>query len=518
MSVFGAALVGCGAVSFVDPDVDLRESLTIGEGRRIAVAGDPSTYVLAVSRVRAIPVEYRLELDDGVGRVAIPSDTIAELRCADDRICWLIAMPPLERAPEELVLVVPDLEHESRAPLSLVPAPPLEMSVLITGGGRGVEVGVDDPVVVEARAQSFSWSRTYDMIATPGACGDPLGEDDPRWLRGARSRQVIEAPLPTGADPALCVEVRPTVPSGVPVSVRRSVGPVAQLETFDHTYAPPVELSPLVWMVVSDLQLPSESACTRNESRLERAVAQAADAIAAEAEATVTVRALPLLRLAVDGDRPCQQAPGRRLDVAGLLAQVDADLDATFGDDARVRTLVVYANNLDTEPSPRVLEDLDAWESAAAADPRRPIALFSVTPPRGAIGAAIGGIEFAAANEPAFAAAMLASLRNVWPFRTLIHGPDTRVPLVGEALRDRFLLYRVVTSVPEIEPIGTPYGRVLEPDVDGPAYRVVLPRDVLAPASRFLRPRVTVTWAGCVGACTEPPPGRSPPAAWALDP
>ncbi len=509
---------GCGSVALIDPDQPTRDALVLTTARRIAVSGDDALYVLAETRVPAIAADYHFELDGPEGRVVVPDDAVEALTCPDDRLCWAIALGPLPRVPDQLVLVVPSLEHESRAALAVVDTGPLAVSALVTPSGRGLEVGVADPVASAARDQLIPWMRTFDMIATPGACADPVAEDDARWARRVPARHLLAAELPSAEDPALCLEVRPNRPRGAPAASRRSVWAPAQIESFDHVYAPPVEVAPLVWMVVSDLHLPSETACARNESRLERAVADAAQAIAAEAEAPITARPLAPLRLAVAGGRPCQQDPDRRLDVLALLGQIDAEVDEAFGDDARVRTLVVYANNLDTEPSQGLLEDFDALVRVASLDPRRPIALLSVSPPRGVVGPAVGTVEFAAANEPAFGEALLSTLRTVWPFRTVVHRGDTRVPLVSAAQRSRFLLYRVVSATTEVAAIGAPVADVLAPDADGPAYRVALPIDELAPAAQFLRPAVRVTWEGCLGACTQPPAGRAPPAAWTLDP
>lgn len=509
---------GCGPVALVDPDADLRASLVIGGAQRVVVAGDPSVYLLVTGRVRSVPVAHHFELDGPSGRSVVPDAAVEAVSCqSDTQLCWVIALPPLPEPPGEVVLVVPSLEHESRASLPILAVPPTTVTALITGGGQGLEVGVDDPVAAAADRLLMPWVRRFDMIATPGPCAEPVADDDPRWIRGAPARQVIVEPLPAGPDRALCLEVRPDRPRGAPPAFRRSVGPTAQIETFDQDYAPPVEVAPLVWMLISDLHLPSETACARNESRLERAVADAAQAIAAQEDASLGVYALSPLRLADADGRPCQQATDRRLDVDDLIQRIDDEVDAVVGPEARVRVLLVYANNLDIEPSQALVEDFDALVRRAELRERRPFGLISVSPPRGALGPALATVELAAATEPAFAASMRAALSTVWPFRTTVHRDDTRVPLVDADRREQYVLYRVVSSAPEVQPIGTPVADVLAPDADGPAYRVALPPAVLQPAARFLRPRVTVRWEGCLADCSQPRAGQAPPSAWTLD-
>lgn len=504
---------GCGEVTLIDPEAGLRDALMIGGVVRVHVADDPSTYILAETRVVELPRPYRLVLEGPAARVVVPDSSVIETRCDDDRVCWVLALPALGFRPDELVLEVPSLRHESRAPIAALAAGALEVQLDPRSSGLGLDITVDDPVAVAVAERGWAWRRAYDLRVTPGACAEAAAPDAPGWLRAQPERSLV--PVAADAWP-LCFELRRREPAGAPPWVQ-TVAPIAQVDTFDHEFAPPLELAPLVWRVISDLQLPSESACARNEARVEAAVRAAAEAIAAASGEPLEVYALPTVRLALADGRPCQQAPDRRLDVVTLRAELDAQVAARFGDTARVRTLVVYVSNLDTEPPEGLRDDLGALVASDEASSTRRVALVSISPPRAAVGPALSTIDFSVASEPAFAAAILDGLRGVWPFGTLIHTPDTRIPLVPPEARARYRYFTVLSASEPIVPIGQPYARVLSPDGAGPAYTVALGAQVLEPASSSTRPRVAVTWSGCRDRCTFPGHARAR-SAWVVEP
>lgn len=506
-------LAGCGEVGLIDPEADLRAALTLGGAVRLEVLGDPSTYVLAESRVVDLPRPYLLWLEGPDERVVVPTTSIHETRCDDDRLCWVLTLPALGFTPDELVLDVPSIRHESRAPIALVPAAPRAVQLDPRSSGLGLEIAIADPLDEAVAERRWPWRRAYDLRVTPGACAAPAADDAPGWLRAQPARTLV----PVAADTwPVCFELRPREPVGAPAWVR-TVDPVARVDTFDHAYVPPLERAPLVWRILSDLQLPSEAACARSEARVEGAIAAAAEALAAGSGEPLTVYGLPTLRLALADGRPCQQAPDRRLDVAALRAELDAQVIARFGDTTRVRTLVVYVTNLDTEPPEGLREDFGRLMATDETASLRRLALVSISPPRGAVGPALSTIDFAAATEPAFAAAVLDGLRGVWPFGTLIHTAQTRIPLVPPDARDRYRYFALLSASAPVVPVGQRYAGVFVPDDAGPAYTVPLEPQLLEPAASTSRPQITVSWSGCRDRCGYPARARSP-APWVLSP
>ena len=511
--MLAAIAAGCGEVTLIDPEADLRASLTIGGVVRVHVADDPSLYILAETRVAELPRPYQLVLEGPEARVVVPEASVVETGCDGDRVCWVLALPALGFTPDELVLEVPSLRHESRARVDTQVAAALAVQLDPRSSGLGLAYGVADPLGVAVAERGWPWRRSYDIRLTPGACDQVATPDAPGWLRAQPERGLI--PVSADAWP-VCFELRRREPIGA-APWAQTVAPIAQVDTFDHEFAPPLELAPLVWRVISDLQLPSEAACARSEARVEGAMRAAAETIAVASGEPLELYALPTLRLAMADGRPCQQAPDRRLDVATLRAELDAQVTARFGETARVRTLVVYVSNLDTEPPDGLREDREALVAGDEASGPRRIALVSISPPRAAVGPALSIIDFAAASEPAFAAAVLDGLRVVWPFGTLIHTPDTRIPLVPADARQRYRYFSILSASEPIVPIGESYARVLMPDEAGPAYTVPLGAQILEPAAGSTRPRVSVTWSGCRDRCTFPghPRARS---AWILEP
>jgi len=503
-------------VSLIDPAADRRAQLALVEAFQLVVDGESEVHLAIGMRGGAGTERFEIALDGPAGRFAIPEAVRgAPVECRQIGPCFVIDLPPAPTGLDEVVVSIPEIDLELRRRLVIDPVAPVEVSARARNDNATVEVAIDDRLDMALGTRGYPPRRRYAALLSPGGCGAPVGADDPRWSAPQPARFSLPVAFEEGPNPAACLTLKADRPAGAAPFISRTLAPGALVDRLDHVYAPPVEIAPMVWMVLSDLQLPSEQACALAQQRLSSAMAGAAASIATTLGSSIEALAIEPIDIAVTDGRHCQQSPDRRIDPLAVAARVDQAIDARFGREARVRALIVYATNLDAPIPDGLVDDIVRVQQSPTS--ARPIALMVIAPPRATVASSVTSVPFAAATEPAFEASVTAALTPIWPFQTLIHSADTRVPLVSSAETGRYRYFRTLQLSHPVEPIGARYLAAFTADASGPAYRVALEEEVLVPAKLFVRPTVSVRWEGCRDLCDRPPPGTDPDVSWISD-
>lgn len=531
-------LASCGPVTFVDPHEALRASLEIVGAERAIIAGDPRAYLLVRIRSRdpvvtgtgAEPPRITLAVEGTGGRFAVPLGQASFQRCGEAETCVSATVGPgLPRGLERVVLAYPELDHEHVASLTERELPGHGVQGAAEAGNGRIRGLLEDPlrahyadpvrtVLPDGRVDLvLLFPHTFDALVLPGACGSAPRGDTLGWT--PLTTNPFSLPAVFDGDGVACLAIRPGLPEGGAPVAQRTIPARAVVERFTHVYVPPVEVSPLVFLPLFDLELPEEARCAQARDLVRSAVLEAATDLAAGDGSGAEILALDPVEIAVNRDGvPCRQENDRTFAATAVAAQVHEALSAVFGT-RRVRVLLVYVTNLNLEPPEPLITALTALESALADGDVRRASLFAIAPERPLSRlTADGSLSWIATEEPSFRQTIKAILSTLWPFRTTIHTPDTVVPLLSAADAGRFEAYRLCSSTEPITLLGTTGGAgVWVPGPEGPAYRVGLPPALLVDNAAYLEPVVVVGWEGCSSLCERPSPGAGDLDSWLLE-
>lgn len=523
--------VRCAPVVFVDPDADLKAQLVIDEAQRLLVDGDPRSYFFVRIRGREGADLVRLSALGADGSFALPLEQATDEECGNGQRCLAIALGP--GLPEGLVtleLDAPDIGHRHAAPIMERRLSGYALAVEPLERNERVRVQVVDPIriafptteLVDGRFEREIFPRTFDTIWRSGACGDPFDATDPRWTKAATLPVTIPTTFSEGGDPSVCVAVRPTKPAGGDAVRATTVNARAVITTFDHTYVPPTEVSPLVFLPIFNLELPSEARCTEAEALVSAAIREAAVEIASDGDEGSPILELAPLDIADRDGEPCRQHDDPRFAPDVLFDRIRAEVETAFGPSRRVRVVIVYVTNLRIEMPAALAGRFASLRNLFDFAPTLRDFVIAIAPDEAHDGLDTEEtLPWLATEEPTFRASIRNLLASSWPFKTMIHSPNTIVPLVDQDDAGRFQYYRTCqATTAALFPLGEPLEgtTVLIPPATGPAYQVDLPDQTLEPALEYTAPIVGLRWQGCEALCDRPPP-LTPPGvqtAWLL--
>lgn len=498
----------------MDPQGILRESLTLRRAQIFSIEGDPRVYgqvVLDGSEAEA-GVEMRLAVRAEGAERLLPMGSAVVSSCGSDALCsrgaWARGL--LEGA-EQIVVSFPDLEHRLLAPIQARNLGAYELSAEVLSGNEAVRISLVDPLEGSLGGDDLDpWRRRFEVASFPGGCtGELRGDWEPvlKW--------PAEVSLRLSGDLSGCVAIRPEGDSDGPAVAIETVGARAVKRRFTHVYRPPSQPAPLVWAPIFDLEIPGEARCRRTLAALSEAVEEEALAIAREDRRNAPVLGLSPLETAILDGVPCRQADGRAFDPVEIAQNWEAELQAIGSEGLPLRVLIIYATNLALE-LPSHLRSL--FERLSGELVARGIAVEWI-----ALGpeAALQGLEtrdaipWVSTLDPAFRDAVAGLLGRRWPYESILHTPETVVPLTTALDAEGLVAWRICSSSPIVEPLGVPVGTGAQAPVEGgPAYRIDLALPLLQPSAEFRAPVVEVEWEGCYAFCDRAPPGRTPDSSW----
>jgi hypothetical protein len=528
-------LAGCGRVVFVDPDRHLKAALVLEAVERLLVEGDPRGYLHARIPSRTGIERVRFSASGARGPFEVPPPIHVQ-DCGRASSCLSFVLPPgLPADADRLIAELPEIGHESSAPITVRRLEAHGVFGEARDRNTAAEVTIVDPIrrfyatpdaILDVdsngnetlRGFTLLFPRTFEILAEPGPCRGPA---DPESSWTALDGSPVEVPMAFsgGADPLACVHARPSLPTLGSEVAFTTVPGRAQIVKSRHVYVAPTETSPLVFLPVFDLELPSASRCEEAQALVRSAILDAATAIAA-GEIGSEILELDALQLAVADGVPCRQANDRTFSAPSVENLINDRIDTDLGPERLARVLVVYAANLDLN-MPQSLADAfnDLRNRFAVEASNRRMFILGIAPERATSLIQVERqLAWIATEEPTFRETITGVLESVWPFRTTLHNDvATIVPLVTSGELGRYRAYRICASSLAVFPTGAALDQnpgIFAPDPTGPAYRVDLAEQTLVERSLFVGTSVEVDWEGCEALCDRPAPGGDASVPW----
>lgn len=392
-------------------------------------------------------------------------------------------------------------------------------------GNQQVTVNITDQVAAPSN-EPYLYPRGYDhsMWPTNGLCVSDSAPDgvsflplDPSTDGFAPDKQPDGHLTDSGI---YCVAVRP-VPNddgGAAVAQTR-IETLPEVVTLHQTFAPPVELSPVIYQIVLDLQIPLADRCTSAIQTIESLV----DKYMNKGNATVPVTKLPTLNLAVDphgtdASANCNQQDGPlpASDMADAVMQVvtsypehyqqfhflffdnlDAPLSGPLTD-----SLSTFFSALQTAPTGYNLRTVSWLFNPGLAAYNSPTPTWSMTQP-----------PWQAADDPDFEKNLaLYAMQNL-PYESQTHDPSTPVALLStdDAMADDGDQIKICQSAPAVIPVDVNSGsEFFGPSwsvkaADPPGYLVNLNPSASAAYGSFVQVSATVDYQICSRYCDNHP-------------
>lgn len=496
---------------FIDPDAELKSTLRMTRSDLIRIDDDPSFYLVLELPRSSLPEPFSLALRGPAGLTAVPAEAeLIRSVASSSATALAFVAPPTSTAARSLRLSFPALHHTTERTMGALRVGPYSLQAQASAANDAIVIEIGDPLSQRLFQTGARADRSFDAIAD--ACGATPGTTDPRWQRLGGTRGRLPATFAPGAGER-CVYIRPSEPAGGPAVAAQMVPARAQLEVFEHQYVPPVEVAPIAFALIFDLEIPVEARCGEAKELVRTALLDAARTAGEHEDPRPEIIELPSVEVAVKDGVPCRQENERHFDPDEHAARLLQALEDRVGAGRRARVLLVYVSNLDLPLPSGLASEVFRLRGRLDSTPGLAQFLLGIGP-----ATAVGSIspeltiDYGASNEPSFRAAIRDRLSPTWPFKTLLHTRATVVPLVDASAQGRFPYFRICSSSHEIEAVfEQELGSVLVPQSGVPAYRVGLPEEVLVAASELLVPSVSVRWVGCRAFCDHPGPRGTRP-------
>jgi hypothetical protein len=401
----------------------------------------------------------------------------------------------------------------------------LAVASFFHSGNQQITVNITDQVAAPSN-EPYLYPRGYDhsMWPTNGLCVSDSAPDGVSFLPLDPTTDGFGPDTqPDGhlTDSGIyCVAVRP-VPNdaGAAAVAQTRIETLPEVVTLHQTFAPPVELSPVIYQIVFDLQIPLADRCTSAIQTIESLV----DKYMNKGNATVPVTKLPTLNLAVDphgtdASANCNQQDGPlpASDMADAVMQavtsypeqyqqfhflffdnLDAPLSGPLTD-----SLSTFFSALQTAPSGYNLRTISWLFNPGLAAYNSPTPTWSMTQP-----------PWQAADDPSFEHTLASYVMQNLPYESQTHDPSTPVALLSpdDAMTDDGDQIKICQSAPAVIPVDVNSGNeFFGPSwpvkaADPPGYLVNLNPSASAGYSSFVPVSATVDYQICSRYCDNHP-------------
>jgi hypothetical protein len=365
------------------------------------------------------------------------------------------------------------------------------------------QMGADGPYV---------FPRTFEraMLAAPGTCSSEVTEPVSFSTLDASGGFPPEAALTD--DGLYCVWTRP-IPAdgGDRATAVARIATWPEVETVDASFVPPVEISPITYQIVFDLEIVPDR-CPQAISTIEAAVRNNLRPFGV----TVAIRQLPTINLALSGTSSCNQPTSRQVPAEEMAQEIKQAV--TQFPEVHQQFHLLYFNNLDAFLPGKLNESWRVLFDALGSPPGYDLLVFPWMFNPGL--AAVTDLElgwnvtpWSSFEDPGLAIA-LSSYASRLPYRSQTHDFLEPVPLMdaeAAAAHDGRLI-KICSASPDITPVTTkPYVLAIQDPVwaisadDPPAYLVDIRPQIDAPAGDFIETRSLVRYQICKRYCTNHP-------------
>jgi hypothetical protein len=387
-----------------------------------------------------------------------------------------------------------------------------------------VVVSVADLVAYDG---PYRYPRSYDrtMWPTNGLCvsdSPPAGVSfsplDGSYGQAPSAMLGFPPDLPLTESGIYCVGVRPIpVDAGAAALAQARVATLPQLTNMQESFVPPVEVSPVIYQIVLDLEIPVPDQCPSSISTIESLVDKYMNMAGG-----APVTKLPTMNLAVDpngtdGAANCHQLDGRALpaaDMAEAVMKTVSSYPETFQ-----QFHFLYFNNLNVPLPQSMTDSLQALFDAlsAAPDPYqlRTISwlfnpgLARATGPQWTI----PDPPWLTAADPSFEMTLKSYVQQNLPYTSQTYDSSIPVPLMSPDAAAMYdgALFKICDSAPAVQPAYTSpvmplfgaYSWTIKAS-DPPGYLVNLPYQADVPGPQFHAASASVDFQICTEYCDHP--------------
>lgn len=303
-----------------------------------------------------------------------------------------------------------------------------------------------------------------------------------------------------------CFAMRPVMEGGEAPRVATLLPPSAETYVDEQTYEPEKLEPPIVYGVVFDLSIASETRCQQVKGSL---LSNLRTEIQARGEHREIGVYTPRARTgeSLDG---CDQEPNRRLPISQI--RQDAVRVAQNVSPPDVRVMLIYANNIEIEPQDQIEGQLQTWMQGLG--PGIDLALFNWAIASNTI-VRTANWNYTTGWRPVEDDTLVGDIRSVaenyLPFATMDHEDDREISVEPIEEVESPEAFKICQSTPvPIEGLGVesgsaPYGNedgyVPWPETGKPFYRVSLPPQYLVAKSEYLERSVEVVVEVCDRYC-----------------
>lgn len=376
--------------------------------------------------------------------------------------------------------------------------------------------------------------RQYQWQFTQMEQGDCL-KPSTSWLP-ASNPITVDRVWTQRATPGVCFHLRPVRSDDDSVWHTDVLVPSAETASQAQRYAPARVDAPIVWGMLLDLHVPSESRCSEIKGRM-------IDMIEANIAARGDDRKLgiytPIDSVTGAELSGCEQSPTRDYPLEQMLA--DGQTARSELEPEQTRILWIFVNNIELPPSQRILEQLelfglallfgDEFDGRIPEDAELPIDdgdIDLVSLGSTAYTWAIGSNVFMGlfpwnvttpwrpVQDETLRADIRSTARSTLPFATMRHASNTEVPIAAPPDADtRPVAFKICDATPfAVAAIGVRPGVALWtaeqtvqwPEFDDfpPYYQVEIPPQNLVPNAVYARRTQQVVVEVCTAFCEGP--------------
>ncbi len=538
LSALSLTLAACSPVYFVDPDRTLKEGLKIVEAVHLRPVSDQRIYLHLRVATREGAELIRFRWSNSSGTFDIPQEAIIDQQtCGQKERCFSVVMPPNgSHSPQMITLLAPTIGHQHEASVQTISLPAHRVSGEAEGENGQMRIYLEDPIRAwfsepeevsvgpEEEAPTelrLLFPRKFEVKLSKGPCGDSSAPQTTPWTEIESFPAVQPAEYDGSPFMRACVQLRPQAPESGPIVAEASVPARAVVRNYRHVYSPPVEVAPLAFLVLYDLELTNSARCKDVQDQLADMIETAAQRISAEDRRGAPVVKLPPVQIAQDQGVSCRQTNRRDFDGAQLAERAMLELQQRFPGQ-QTKILVVYVTNLDLALPIQLSRSLLRFQSTLDDAGEAQAHVIAIGPEETVLDLSPDQqIPWLATIDPSFPTILAGTLGAVWPFQTAVHTPGTVVPLSQAGQQQAFQAYRLCKSSEgglRLLGIDAPGGYSFEPPEYGPAYQVNLPTPRLETSGTFIAPQVEVGWQGCLRLCDHPAPGGPAEISWLSHP
>lgn len=315
-----------------------------------------------------------------------------------------------------------------------------------------------------------------------------------------------------------CLVVRPQRTDGrsAEAQVVRLMPPSAELESEVQEYLPSERTPPPVYLYLTDLLIRSEERCKRAQREIERVIDTQMSQRAPGARRLGTF--FPQDTVTGETRDGCQQASAQDYPVNQMLAVIKVEVERLAPQEVRV--VVIYINNADLPPSPRVLTQLLELGWGIQSIPGARLYTLAIGSDSLLGLAAEGGFEWnerigwRPIDDQTFMDDLTAWGQATLPFRTMDHTINTAVKIPRpQRSRREPLAFKLCASSDDV--VGYQLGEMGRrvqagfvfypwPPQDVPRYYVAREPQILIPNKAYKRVKTTVTIEVCERFCNMP--------------